>query len=258
MRKSLDRFAEVCWRQVNKERGNYGVMDSWEGGKDSCEKPFMMAQVIQGLRSYWELTGSERTADQIYGMADFILEESSLGPWGFNYVVLIDAEQNKAFRAAKRAEADKDGKHVSYGHLAWVLAWVYRHYGDQRFRTMIDGINPKAYPYVPRGYTGYYPERSDKSAPEAIQDLTAKAIGGGKVQLSWTAPAGEPVRYQVKWADQTDGREAALAGREGRQGQLVGSQSRDGRAETAGRRNQGGDDRRGHPGRKEILCHAFV
>ena len=141
------------------------------------------------------------TADQVYGMADFILEESSLGQWGFNYVVLIDPAKNKAFRAVKRTEADKDGKHVSYGDLAWVLAWVYDHYGDQRFRTMIEAINPKAYPYVPRGYTGYYPERSDKSAPEAIKDLTAEVMGGGRIRLSWSAPAGEPVRYQVKWAD---------------------------------------------------------
>ena len=68
-------------------------------------------------------------------------------------MVLIDAEKNKTFRAAKRAEADKDGKHVSYGHLAWVMAWVYRHYGDQRFRTMIDGINPKALSVRSRGPT---------------------------------------------------------------------------------------------------------
>jgi hypothetical protein len=201
MRQSLDRFAEVCWRQVDKERGNYGVMDSWEGGQDKCEKPFMMAQVIQGLRSYWELTGSERTADQIYGMADFILDESSLGPWGFNYVILIDPEKNRSFQAAKRAEADRDGQHVSYGHLAWVLAWVHRNFGDPRFRAMIDGINPQAYPYVSRASTGYDPERADKSAPEAVKDLTAVSLGGGKVQLSWTTPAGEPVRYQVKWAD---------------------------------------------------------
>ncbi|MCX7591710.1 MAG: hypothetical protein N2255_08790, partial [Kiritimatiellae bacterium] len=89
MRKSIDRFADICWKQVDKERGNYGVMDSWEGGKEKCEKPFMMAQVMQGLRGHYEITGSERTADQIYGMADFILNESSMGPWGFNYVVLI-------------------------------------------------------------------------------------------------------------------------------------------------------------------------
>jgi len=98
MRKSLERFAEVCWKQVHKERGNYGVMDSWEGGKDQCEKPFMMARVIKGLRSYWELTGSERTADQIYGMADFVLKESSLG------VALIDPATDKpAIRLASDA-----------------------------------------------------------------------------------------------------------------------------------------------------------
>jgi hypothetical protein len=176
-------------------------MDSWEGGQDRCEKPFMMAQVIQGLRSYWELTGSERTADQIYGMADFILDESSLGPWGFNYVVLIDPERNPGFLAARRAEADRDGKHVSYGHLAWVPAWVHRHFGDRRFRTVIDGIDPRAYPYVSRAYTGYYPERADDAAPEAVRDLAARSLDDGKVQLSWTTPAGEPSRYQVKWAD---------------------------------------------------------
>jgi hypothetical protein len=201
MPKSLDRFANLAWKQVNKERGNYGVMDSWEGGKDLCEKPFMMAQVIQGLRAYHELTGDERTADQIYGMADFILDESSIGPWGFKYVVMIDPEKNKADLAAARAKADLDGKNTSYGNLAWVMAWVYRHFGDERFRTVIDGINPKAYPYVPRAYTGYYPERTDKTPPAAVTDLAAEALGGGQVRLTWTAPAGVPVRYQVKWAD---------------------------------------------------------
>jgi len=42
MRESLDRMADVCWKQVNQDRANYGVMDSWEGGRDKCEKPFMM------------------------------------------------------------------------------------------------------------------------------------------------------------------------------------------------------------------------
>ncbi|MGQ9662466.1 MAG: hypothetical protein ACUVWX_09050 [Kiritimatiellia bacterium] len=201
MRHSIDRFAEVCWKQVDKDRGNYGVMDSWEGGRDKCEKPFMMAQVIQGLRAHYEITGSERTADQIYGMADFILNESSLGPWGFNYVVMIDPVSNKTFLARKTAEAAKDGKNLSYGNLAWVMAWVHRHFGDDRFRTVIDGLDRKAYPYVPRHYTAYYPEREDKTPPEPVGDLTAEPLERGRLRLIWTAPAGAPIRYQVKWAE---------------------------------------------------------
>ena len=51
---------------------------------------------------------------------------------------------------------------------------------------MIDGMNPSAYPYVSRAYTGYYPERLDKSAPETIKDLTGQILGNGRVRLSGT------------------------------------------------------------------------
>jgi hypothetical protein len=57
------------------------------------------------------------------------------------------------------------------------------------------------YPYVRRAYTGYYPERPVQAATKPIADLATIALGGGRVRLSWTAPPGEPVRYQVKWAD---------------------------------------------------------
>lgn len=47
--------------------------------------------------------------------------------------------------------------------------------------------------------------KSDEQAPAAIGDLKARAAGGGKVELSWSAPrdggGGRVVRYQVKWAD---------------------------------------------------------
>jgi hypothetical protein len=121
----------------------------------------MMAQVMKGLRGHWELTGSERTADQIYGMADFILAESAIGEWGYKYVVMIDAEKNRAHLASSLEGAAKDGKHLSYGDLSWVMAWVYRHFGDERFRKNIDGLNRKAYPYAGVHYTVHYPERAD-------------------------------------------------------------------------------------------------
>jgi len=196
---SMNDMAEVCWKQVNKQRGNYGVMASWEGGKDRCEKPFMMAQVMEGLREYWEITHAERTADQIYGMADFILAESAIGPWGYKYVVLIDPEANRKHLADSLARAEKDGKHLSYGNLAWAMAWVHRHFGDPRFRRNIDGLSRKAYPYVPRNYSRYEPERTDNEPPATVTDLAAEALGDGKVRLTWTTPA-DAVRIQIKHA----------------------------------------------------------
>jgi hypothetical protein len=47
--------------------------------------------------------------------------------------------------------------------------------------------------------------RRDKLPPAAVKDLKAAATGGGKVELTWTAPAdaggGRLARYQVKYAE---------------------------------------------------------
>ncbi len=46
--------------------------------------------------------------------------------------------------------------------------------------------------------------RKDAEPAEAITDLAARALGGGKVELTWTSPAdrggGRVARYQVKWS----------------------------------------------------------
>lgn len=47
----------------------------------------------------------------------------------------------------------------------------------------------------PQGIAVFHP------SGQAVPAQFRVALGSGKVQLSWTAPAGEPVRYQVKWAD---------------------------------------------------------
>jgi hypothetical protein len=46
--------------------------------------------------------------------------------------------------------------------------------------------------------------KTDNAAPAAIADLAAKSLGGGKVELSWTAPKDEGGKvgfYQVKWGE---------------------------------------------------------
>jgi hypothetical protein len=204
--KSIRDYAAVCWKTVNKERGYYVPNTSVSSivkrfGSKGADKPFMLAYLMTALRTYNELIGDERAFDQILGMADFILAESSLGPWGYSYEIPIDREKQKTYIAETRAKADKDGKHLSYGNLSWIMAWAHRHTGEPRFRKSCDGLNKKAYPYVDYNYLKYYPERPDKVPPAGIEDLAAEALGGGKVKLTWTSPAGKPVRYQVKWAE---------------------------------------------------------
>jgi hypothetical protein len=213
MRKSLDRMADVSWKEVNKDRGNYGVMDSWEGGKDKCEKPFMMCQVVQGLRAHYEVTAGERTLDQITGMLDFILDEATMDPadgytYGWNYVVKLDdpGKPNRfpelilpalAKKGADSPERRKRGG--SYQHLAPTFAWAHRYTGDIGYRAVIDSLDPLPYPHHAWNYTLYQPEREDQAAPAEIKDLKAEALGGGRVKLTWTSP-NEAARVQVKHA----------------------------------------------------------
>jgi len=46
-------------------------------------------------------------------------------------------------------------------------------------------------------------QKKDSAPPEAVKDLKARALGRGRVQLTWKAPrddSGRAAAYQVKWA----------------------------------------------------------
>ena len=86
------------------------------------------------------------------------------------------------------------------------LAWCYLFTGEARFKEVFDAIlqYAKARRRAEYGYMALtIPplERADTTPPAAVGDLAAEALGGGKVKLTWTAPDGKPVRYQVKWAE---------------------------------------------------------
>jgi hypothetical protein len=146
-------------------------------------------------------------------MLDFILDEATAEPadgwlYGWNYVVKLDdpGKPNRfpemilpalAKKGPDSPERRKRG--ASYNHLAPTFAWAHRFTGDAGYRAAIDSLDPLPYPHRPWNYTLYFPEREDKTPPEIIKDLKAEALGGGKVKLSWTAPA-DAARVQVKHA----------------------------------------------------------
>ncbi len=199
MLRSLERFADVVWRQVDKKRGNYGVMDKWEGGSERVEKPFMMKQVMDGMKHYYTLTGDERTLDQLIGMHDFIRREAWIGRWGFTYVVKMDPGRAEPYRRQQFAKFDAEKKHVRYGHIGPSFSWLYRHTGVKRFREVADSLDTRAYPHTDFRYAALYDEKRDPAPPDAIGDLRCAAAGKGTVTLRWTTPP-DAVRIQVKWA----------------------------------------------------------
>jgi exo-rhamnogalacturonan lyase-like protein len=94
--------------------------------------------------------------------------------------------------------------------LWWGMARVYKHrpnvkrdecprYAWVHTNTKGDWISPTA---VTFGVGAS--QRRDAAAPKPVSDLAAKSLGGGKVELTWSAPAdvggGKVVLYQVKHA----------------------------------------------------------
>ena len=200
---SAKRLARIIWKTVNTQRGYYWASTHGHGDKGlPYDKPFMISYLMSGLRTYCELTGDEDAADQITGMTDFVMAEGSLGEYGFTYFIRLDPEEqakNIQRELERINNLPKAQRRAAYGgHVAPHMAWCYQYTGDVRYRKGIERLCPTPAKW---DYTNYGPPKTDTIPPAAVNDLAVEALGGGKVRLTWTAPAGQPARYQVKWAD---------------------------------------------------------
>jgi hypothetical protein len=182
-------------------------MKEWEKGKEPVEKPFMMSQVMDGLREYYDLSHDERTADLILGMTDFILRESYCGPGGFTYIVkLSDDEAQKEFREKEIENYQrKPGAFRAYLN-AEHLAFAYLQTGNERYKKVLLQLAPgastagqKEKGQVSRALADIEQPREDTQPPAAVTDLKAERLSDGRIRLIWTTPA-DAARLQIKWA----------------------------------------------------------
>ena len=209
LKASAMELADVSFKQVDKRRGNYGVMANWEGGRgEPHDKPFMMGQVMNGLKHCYRLTHDERIADQIIGMTDFILAEAHLGPWGYTYVVkLADADKHAAFRQEVIDAVKKKPGAFRMQLDPKLVIFAYEQTGEAKYRDALSVLLPATYRAHGRNRQRYAymaaavnDIRPDSTPPAAVADLAAKPLGGGKVRLTWTTPT-DAVRLQIKWSD---------------------------------------------------------
>ena len=211
---SLDAMADVAWNQVDKDRGHYGVMEQWEGGRDNHEKPFMMGQVMDGLREYWKLTGCARTRDLVLGMHDFIQAEALVvdpetgAAYAHTYVVKLDeTPQQRAKTLAEALAQQKERPSTPRPALIRHTMFAYEQTGERRHWEVLEHMLPAV--YHAHGHNraafawmaAWLEDRKDDAfdPPPPIDDLKAEALGGGRVRLTWTTPAGAAV-VQIKHA----------------------------------------------------------
>jgi len=168
-------------------------------GKLARQVPFMAAAVGMSLGRFYRHYPEEDVRDAILGMADWLCYDDALvnKPQGFSYSWY----------------ADRPGGRSSSGHRCMsTMGWAYLATGQQRYMDAADAhaqvkklgearalgswqINGFGQEYVSLKKA----KRADATPPAPVKDLAARALGDGKVELTWTAP-GDAAEYQVKYA----------------------------------------------------------
>jgi hypothetical protein len=167
--------------------------------KHQSHTPFMAAAVGMALgRYYRHHPEDEDVRDAILGIADWLCYDVANEAGGFSY---------------HWSETDPGTRTTSGNRCLGTMSWAYMATGRRNY---LDAAETHASIWKPaRWYlSGFGQEyllnrsgaRADATPPAAVQDLTAEAIGGGKVRLTWTAPGGDgnqgaATAYQVKYAD---------------------------------------------------------
>ncbi|MHC4917315.1 MAG: hypothetical protein ACYTGB_17700, partial [Planctomycetota bacterium] len=231
MLQAIKDWEKIAWEnQIDKVRGHYAFkkvpanFSALKGVKVDGKANVAIGEtwphcvLIDGMQSGYRITGNENVPDMILGMTDYVLEEAFLGwPHGFAYKIPLDPVIQERYKEICR-------KHDSWDlhHVLPTLGYAYLLTGEERYWDYF--IRPVkefqkggrfAKMVRPSGFrtTGcdvdwgnvadraLEEERDDREPPEPVADLKAEALGGGKVKLTWSAPAGDPARYQVKWAD---------------------------------------------------------
>ena len=173
-----------------------GINEKDKDGKPVKHTPFMNAAVGMALGRYYRHHPEEEVRDSILGIADWLCYDVAIGnPPGFSYNWTVD----------------NPGGRSSSGHRCMsTMAWAYLATGQQRYLDAADKHAGKLADWYQNGFGQEYvfiktTKRADPTAPAAVKDLAAEALGGGKVKLSWTAPGndgdqGQAAEYQVKYA----------------------------------------------------------
>ena len=178
-------------------------------GKLARQVPFMAAAVGMSLGRFYRHHPEEDVRDAILGIADWLCYDDAMTnkPQGFSYSWY----------------ADRPGGRSSSGHRCMsTMGWAYLATGKKQYMQAADmhagfkkGLDPRRVARIAQHWqvNGFGQEymtlrkggRKDGDAPEAVRDLKAMALGGGKVELTWTAPGddagrGAATEYQVKHA----------------------------------------------------------
>ena len=184
MTKTLNKF----WKDIDKA----GAI-SQQGGT------WYQGVYARGVMVAWHATGDERMRDLAIGCADWAMTYE-VAAQGYPYMPKPNRWSLKPSQRGRRTN-------WANGYFIDLHAFAYSQTGDKKYVKAFDfawKMNGGHHwlGYFPSSLHMIYGPRPDKTAPAAVTNLKAKAVGG-KVTLTWTAPGddgkkGKASVYQIK------------------------------------------------------------
>jgi hypothetical protein len=180
--------------------GGQGNFEPYFGQSASqCQAHFQQALMCNGLVEYYLMSRDIEALDALIAFGDCMTHRAMLKDeqgkrLGWTYV-FGDYWGPYTTEQAKKWHFDLQ--------TTQMLGWLTHFTGRADFRDVTtDAVTTlnRDDSWITAAQMAVFHPKQDIQPPAAVTDLKAEALGDGKVRLTWTTPAGDPARYQVKWS----------------------------------------------------------
>ncbi|MCG3180202.1 MAG: hypothetical protein BIFFINMI_02559 [Phycisphaerae bacterium] len=157
---------------------------------------FQLSLVVNALVKYYNEDPDEEVRDAILGSVDILVSRALLHddkgkPIGWSY-----CWGDLWGPSGTRGEWNDD--------VLTAVGYGYQVSGRKDFleplKVAFEEVKPYYSKFDNHAWIPVVYPRADQEPPAAVNDLKVEAVGGGKVRVSFAAPAGDPVNYQLKYA----------------------------------------------------------
>ncbi len=196
-----------CYVNKKGDRGMYGGQGPFAEYRDKsasqCYAHFQMGIMVTGLVEYYRMSRDVEALDTMIGFSDFMTHHAMLRDdggkrRGWTYAF---GDYWGPYTWKDLGPKPRTTFMVSNFRVIQPMGAVYGYTGRKDYMEVLsDAIGTLRRPNfgVIAAHMAVSHPKADAEPPAAVKDLKAEALGGGKVKLSWTAPAGDAAWYQVK------------------------------------------------------------
>ena len=190
------------------DRSVYGGQGPFEPMRSrsasQCYAHFQEGIMTTGLAKYYKETGDVEALDTMIGFADLMCHHSMLRDRagrrrGWTYAF---GDYWGPYRFEDLPESHRVSFMVSNFRVVQPLGQIYKWTGRADYLDVLrDAVNtlPATNLNVAAAHHAVAHPHADQTPPSAITDLSAEALGDGKVKLTWTAPGGDGTAGTAAW-----------------------------------------------------------